>query len=283
MRLIVQQRVYYGFLKRGGLLDFKNVEGWRDPLLLVLVVSVIHSIAHFGLKLTDGNGDMVKEATQVVKNFIVPYVIFLAFLYDSNDIEKLLVPLNKYVEEDPEYARKVLGSIVHMDEDFVRTDVMSRDVVAAAIAAEGPSIEAVYMEIIRSYPEVKARLAGSENTEVIQFHMKNSMWPAGILIDGRLLDEKTVSFRGMFRLFLVACTLVQVVVFGLFFHQAVLKDLYFDWWIQGEEQDVVGAIVLLVHAAFVARIMQVTLLPITASLAGDSAHMLADQVGTSKA
>lgn len=281
-RVIVQMRAYYGFLKVGGLLDFKNVEGLRDPLLVALLVSVIHSIAHFALKLTDGHGSVMEEGMQVLKNFIVPYLVFLAFLYDSNDLEKLLVPLSKYIEEDPEQAKRVLGSIAHLEEHVVRSDVVSRDVVGDAIARRGGSacIEAVYREVIDSYAGAKARVTQEEQSnKTLQFHMKDSLWPAGLLIDSRLTDEKSASFRTMFRTFLVICTIVQFMVFALFFHQAVIKDLYFDVYVQGEEQDALSACVLLAHAIFVAWIMQVTLLPIMASSVQQDAENLKQQVG----
>mmetsp|Transcript_114956 Transcript_114956/g.371649 ORF Transcript_114956/g.371649 Transcript_114956/m.371649 type:complete len:202 (-) Transcript_114956:405-1010(-) len=123
MRVMVQQRVYYGLLKAGGLLDFQNVEGWRDPLLLVLVFSMVHAIGHFTLKLHAlvlSGVAVHEELQQVAINFIAPYVVFMAFLYGSNDIEKMLVLLNKFVEEDPEHARKALASMVHLDEEGAR-------------------------------------------------------------------------------------------------------------------------------------------------------------------
>jgi len=268
MRVMVQQRVYYGLLKAGGLLDFKNVEAWRDPLLLVLVFSMLHAIAHFTLKLHElvlSGAAVHEELQQVAINFIAPYVVFMLFLYGSNDIELLLVPLNKFVEEDPEYARKALTSMVYLDEDVVRTDVLSRDVVGDALE-DAPSIEAVYREVIRAYPEAKAGMLPQEDG-FIQFYLQASLWPARMLSDARLSDEKTSSFRLMFHIFLAFCLLVQVMVFCLFFQQAVLKDLYYDVYFGGQRMDVVSAIVLLAHAAFVVWIMQVTLWPVMASAA----------------
>mmetsp|Transcript_114954 Transcript_114954/g.371641 ORF Transcript_114954/g.371641 Transcript_114954/m.371641 type:complete len:319 (-) Transcript_114954:20-976(-) len=268
MRVMVQQRVYYGLLKAGGLLDFQNVEGWRDPLLLVLVFSMVHAIGHFTLKLHAlvlSGVAVHEELQQVAINFIAPYVVFMAFLYGSNDIEKMLVLLNKFVEEDPEHARKALASMVHLDEDVVRTDVLSRDVVGDALE-DAPSIEAVYREVIRGYPEAKAGMPPQEDG-FIQFHLQESLWPARMLLDARLSDEKTSSFRLMFHIFLTFCLLVQVTVFCLFFQQAVLKDLYHDAYLQGHTVDVLGAIVLLAHAALVVWIMHVTLWPVMASAA----------------
>merc|ERR1719265_495601 len=50
-RQLLQQRMYYGLLKRGALLDFSNSKAWYDPLFFMLVISFLHGIGHFTLDL----------------------------------------------------------------------------------------------------------------------------------------------------------------------------------------------------------------------------------------
>lgn len=272
LRLMVQQRIYYGFLKEGALLDFNNIAPQQDPLLILLFISILHAIVHFVLKMQDGQGDIEEEVESVVMKFLAPYVIFLIFLYSSYDIEQLLVPLNKYVEEDPDFAKRALANIHFLEEDVVRHIVKAQDVIGEVVEAKGPddvSVAAMYHEIIRRYPEAKGEMP--EPDHALTFHLKNAMWPGSLLIDPRLTDEGSTSFRFMFSIFMIILVLVQVVVCFFLCYQAFYKDIYLDVYLNGHYMDIAGAVVLVMHVGFVFWLLSVTLWPvIVASTAAQS-------------
>jgi len=245
MRIILQQRIYYGMLKAGALLDFGTVKVLSDPTFWLLAISLLHGILHFVLKYYSTEAfrtatwrDDFSELKQVCKSFIAPACIFLVFFYSSWDIEASLVPLNKYFEEDWEAAKHALGSITPVDENVLWQLVEEHDVVAQA---EQPHIRAVYRALVKEYPICADRSPGEPK---LWF---NEMWPARILLDPRLEDEDSQGFRRMFAVFLVLCLTVQIGTLGFFSYQA-WKDIYLDFWIEGHAEDLLSFLVLGTHA-----------------------------------
>merc|ERR1719456_1544848 len=80
------------------------------------------------------------EARSAGRRYVLPCCLFLAFLYGSYDIERSLVPLNKYYEEDPERAHQNLVRMVMVPEDsmdqatLLKFDGSPKDGLAAAPA-----------------------------------------------------------------------------------------------------------------------------------------------------
>lgn len=255
LRTMLQQRLYYGLLKAGGLLDFRNVEVTRDPLFLMLLVSLLHAIAHFALKLSDGLGHFLEEVQDVATDFVVPFCIFMVFFYMACDLEATLVPLNKYYEEDPEYARSALANITYMEEEVVRHHIVKRrDVVGDALADE-PSIDATYRALIKGYPDAKLRDDEPEEGFFGHCQIRRAMWPGVLLVDARLEDEKSVEFRRIVSFFLVLCTPVQLALLFLYVEQAVYQDLFIDVYQESQIWDSIGAVVMILHAAVVVWIL----------------------------
>mmetsp|Transcript_59418 Transcript_59418/g.128969 ORF Transcript_59418/g.128969 Transcript_59418/m.128969 type:complete len:325 (-) Transcript_59418:82-1056(-) len=255
LRTMLQQRLYYGLLKAGGLLDFRNVEVTRDPLFLMLLVSLLHAIAHFALKLTDGLGHFLEEVQDVATDFVVPFCIFMVFFYMACDLEATLVPLNKYYEEDPEYARSALANVTYMEEEVVRHHIVKRrDVVGDALADE-PSIDATYRALIKGYPDAKLRDDEPEEGFFGHCQIRRAMWPGVLLVDARLEDAKSVEFRRIVWFFLVLCTPVQLALLFLYVEQAVYQDLFIDVYQESQIWDSIGAVVMILHAAVVVWIL----------------------------
>lgn len=275
-RVMLQQRVYYGILKIGGLLDFKNTNGLRDPLVWLLAISLVHGVGHFILKIYFGNFEMgyVQELGIIVQKFLVPSFIFMAFFYASYDVEKTLIPLSKYFEEDVAYAKRTLGSMYSLQEDVIREEIAKTDIVSYAAH---PHIKEVYKVLIHRYHRVFDGFDGNSGRVCgCELRLFRSMWPAVLLLDGRLKDVESVSFRRMFMIFAVLCSLVQVLILVAFSYQ-VYHDIYIDVYLQGEYEDLGSFFVMLVHLLIIFLVLMISLYSGFPSLFGSCCGQRASQ------
>lgn len=251
MRMILQERIYYGMLKAWGLIDFADSVPLRDPLLWVLVVSLLHGLSHFALKYansearqTDTLTDDFHLAQEVAQAFVGPAAVFMMLFYASFDIEATLIPLNKYFEEDWDYAKNALGSITPMDERVLQRLLEERDVVGEL---EERTVLAAYGRLVELYPEYEAAPA--------QAHFWFAeLWPAQLLLDPRLADAESRSFRCMFGALLVVAATVHGATMGALSVQA-FKDIYYDACQGGQREDALSGAVICVHVAFIACLL----------------------------
>jgi len=248
MRLILQERIYYGFLRAGALLDFENVKPWEDLQLWLLVVSLIHGVCHFILKFytseawrTSGSADDIAEIRQICQVFLVPSFLFIVLFVSAIDIEAMLIPLNKYFEEDTELAPKMLSTLTILDERRLSLIVQRNDFIAEV--QEPPTIRSAYEYTIRAY------LKCGEEQEV-PVGLLREMWPAILLVDSRLKDDESSAFKRMFAVFLVSNVLVHVATIACLMCQA-LKDLLWDCLQQGHKEDIIAFFVLAGHALLI--------------------------------
>lgn len=259
-RVLLQQRVYYGMLKAGGLLDFTNVRAAKDPLVIILAVSLVHGLAHFVLKFSTAwfsassdaffeHRKLEQEMQVTFSKFLVPCFIFMAFFYGSYDVEKTLIPLSKYFEEDPEYAQRALGRMKHLEEHVVRYEVVSRDVVGAV--GDRPTVQKVYHRLIDSYATAKDEYPKKQDSSgIFEWRLFYTLWPASLLVDPRLEDAGSRSFRHMTMVFLLLAILLEVATVVAFLYQAY-HNVVIDYWVQGEREDLCSFAVSLLHAGFI--------------------------------
>lgn len=272
-RSMLQQRLYYGLLKRGGLLDFKNSKAWQDPLFFILFVCFLHGICHFALDILVSEGgplghyleeqvvngvtvapqsiqrERMQEVENAVKNFAIPSMIFFAFLCTSYDIESSLVSLSKYFEEDPSSA-KIAASKMHvLNEDAVHHLVKH---LSLKQSSSTTTLPAVYSEIIQLCPSNAP--SPQEMGTTIEWRLFGTLWPAKILLDPRLEGKDASQFRLM--AIFVKCFSILVIsfTFGYFLFQAV-KD--FNDVRHGMVEDSCSLVVLTLHAGIVAWILKV--------------------------
>jgi hypothetical protein len=273
-RSMLQQRLYYGLLKRGALLDFKNAKAWHDPLFFILLVCFMQGALHFVLDIFVMEGgpmthymedqgiavnstmphqtiyqEMKHEAENAVKNFALPSAIFFAFLVASYDIEAILVSLSKYFEEDPRIARSTLGNMHILDEDAVLALVPKLSL-KTSTAKTTPN--AVYNEILQLCPD---RDASCHDTKIgIEWRLFSTLWPANILLDPRLIGSDAVQFRHL--AITVKCFSVLVMT-GTFVYFVMQSWKDFTDVRAGMIEDSTSLFVLILHAGIVAVILQV--------------------------
>lgn len=257
-RILLQTRMYYTSLQLKGLLDFVDARILQNPLFWALVVSLAHGVVHFILKIVytedDPRGKLQIAAT-IVKSFIVPALLFLTLFYHSADIERHLIPLNKYFEEDIEYSKRTLGHITAMDERVVHHDVWQRDVVAST-GVKQPTLFQVVQNIIDNYNGAAshwlARYQEHKTVTHSSWSWFHGFWPGRVLLNPRLhnsLDSVTKQTVAVIKMALFV-TLVVVLIsafLGLFaIYRAFIVDRNMGW----QRQYILTYIVYFLHVLF---------------------------------
>lgn len=254
MRLALQMRVYYVLLKNGGLLNFQFSFAHRDPIVLAVFLNMIVGMGHYVLRelVMFNNHDVKLSEVHHIEHFvklgrdrfdlkfvIAPVVVYLYFFWCAHDVESFLIPLSKYYEADPEYARQALGNVEYMQELDARQLVLERDFVGHA---EKPQMEAVLRELVYTASIERAAVSdfwdlreaawsscqGAEDEKATigkrrswDEELVSSMWPARLLLDSRVQDDETTCFGNVFRIIAGTC-----VVLILFWASMSIKYIY---------------------------------------------------------
>eukprot|EP00927_Polykrikos_kofoidii_P012558 TRINITY_DN15422_c0_g2_i1.p1 TRINITY_DN15422_c0_g2~~TRINITY_DN15422_c0_g2_i1.p1 ORF type:complete len:381 (-),score=34.25 TRINITY_DN15422_c0_g2_i1:185-1327(-) len=114
-RDILQKRLYYAFLKVGGVIKFSCTNPLKDLFIIMLGVNYLHCIIYVAMtsnlaQLLLKLGQAVSSTKQQVAiqlhfiimavTVLVPTGLMSAFLYNTYPIHSRLVPLSAYLEED---------------------------------------------------------------------------------------------------------------------------------------------------------------------------------------
>lgn len=258
-RCMLQQRIYYGLLKRGALLDFQNTKAWHDPLFFILLFSFAHSIAHFAMDVfvpdgfngeTGNEKEMFKEMEAAAKNYILPAMIFFAFLCASYDVEATLVPLSKYFEENPPRARQMASKMPFLDEEEVQAVIPQ---LGLKTSTADTTLDVVYYDIIKRCPEQPFEEFGDKaQSHPLKWQLFETLWPAKVLLDPRLVGPDAIQFRRLFVAVSTFSVAVMLTLFCYFVYQAT-KD--FKDVAMGQHEDMLSLVVLLAHAVVIAWIL----------------------------
>lgn len=208
-RYLLHHRIYYELLRHKILLNFDNFPGHKDPLFLILVWCALNAFAHFIFNLwkyfnfdiynpkTAVQGamgaDFQKELNKVAIFYMIPTGIFLAFLYGSYDTEAQLIPLSKYIEEDPVEMRKVVANMVVLDEQ-VASRVTEKGHLYDAVEDQCTTAD-VFQELVEECRAEQEQHPDKQPDSLGAWRLVSTQWPAQILLDTRLSDDKADRFR----------------------------------------------------------------------------------------
>lgn len=268
-RQLLQQRIYYGLLKRGALLDFHNTKAWQDPLFYILVISFLQGSCHHVLDIciddhpyhhpdvipgAPAQSEWQGETRSWVMNSVVPSLVFFAFLVSSYDLESQLVPLSKYFEESPIMARQIAARMPFLDEGEVQKVIPS---LSLKTSDEKTTLEAVYREIIEKTPELwEDDKQDAKSPKGIQWHLFRTLWPSKVLLDRKLT---CVESREFWRLLTFIGAVNNTIMIGVasYFCYRVYEDCVDVY--QGQHSDLMGLVVFALHAAVVGYMVIVKL------------------------
>lgn len=238
MRGLLRQRIYYEMLRHGHMLDFETVTPAKDPLFICIIVCL--AIGSMHLVLIYNFYDFPKFlpfAKTTLMNYFAPAAAFLAFLASAYDTESQLVPLNKYMEEKPDVARATLATMPVLPENLVaaavqqglhipkgRTACTCDECFTELVAVTGTSLEGNWWNLgntalpSSAFKEHHAEHAAKFVAE---------MWPARILLDLRVQDAESRTFRS-----------VWYVLSALVIPLAMIVAFFFSWQAWKDVQDV---------------------------------------------
>jgi len=234
-RMLLQKRIFYRVLKRGALVDFDNVNPFTDPIFCILVMDLLFAVLHFLLMLWDVGGlssfvgELAKFDTLLssrestssgdsisiedLRNheamarmellatfYVIPAVVFMSFLYMSYDIERALVPLSKFIEEDVEEAKLQLARLVVLNEraceQTVSSDFMSRfqNDPTPQGGSEGFDADTVYRAFIEKAAAQSEDSAGKAGCLTVR-RPTSSLWPGKLLLNRNFPGVEGRHFR----------------------------------------------------------------------------------------
>jgi len=276
-RVILTQRSFYVLLQRGVLVDLENFDPLRDPLFWIIMWSMATAGLHFvldvwmrsGLIIHDGEFNLsidVRSFTDrgIIVYYAAPVMFFVAFLYQSYDIEEMLLPLSKYWEEDPEWARASSAKMVCADERLVAKAVMLEglqlELPGASAAGEEVSVGPGHFarEIMKRQAKEKAAVEAGTEDKVGDFQLSrwrhiSKMWTAQLLLDPQLQGPEHRRFRLMMALFSVVSLGGMAFVFFFFGYQ-IYKDVLDITTPPYQRTDIMSLLVELLYLLFTAGI-----------------------------
>lgn len=257
-RAILQQRFYYGVLKRGALLHFRQTKAWHDPLFFILIVSFIHGILHFVMDmLTSDNWEgklslkeeELEDLKTMIKKYMLPCLIFFAFLVHAYDTEANLLPLSKFFQDSRERSA---DRIVGLRMPYIVESEVQRVIPQLCLKTLPceTTLEHVYTEIIKKTSDLP--IEKEDDAAGINWHLFKTLWPASVLLDQRVNDAEAKEFKRLFGSVHAVSVILLFMIFASFVSQAY-KD--YEDVRHGQLEDSLGLVVLVGHACITGWIL----------------------------
>jgi len=224
-RFMLQSRLFYHMLKGRALLDLNNYKVFHDMFVIVVIGGCFSmSVIHFALDVLFPPYAGVQRLTNICTVYFVPCTIFFV-LYDSaSDVERHFVPLTKFYEESPSYAKEHLGaSKLYMEDELQRACAKSRQRTRSTAQGSTYSLDKLLDETLKVAQPYEGKSASCPVTSTSSFtpvehHSKISrnifkgLWPAKLLLDPQLDDEGSISFKRAWLVFCVMFFFIQAAV-----------------------------------------------------------------------
>lgn len=208
-RYILQHRIYYLMLLKGVLLDFTNYNVKKDIVLMTLFLGFLCSLLHFVLAFFFPPYLTLENATLITSLYLVPCFVFFLLMQEASDVEWSTVPLAKFVEVDPAWAKKHIAQCKMLTDGCVRYHIPEAMKRLHDQKQDGRfDLEELLDEIIRLS---QARPLEDDEATHSMFMTNYSMWPARILLSPHLKDKKSIRFR---KAFMTYTAVVAVILCG---------------------------------------------------------------------
>jgi len=220
---MLQSRLFYHMLQGRALIDFHNYKISHDIFVIIVIGGCfLMSVIHIALDVFFPPYAGVQRLTNICTVYLVPCAIFFG-LYDSaSDVERHFVPLTKFYEENPSYAKDHLGaSELYLEEELKRAAVKSRQRTRSTAEGRTYSFDKLLDETLKeAQPYVgKSSSDPAKNTSTTVEHQSKvsrnifkGLWPAKLLLDPQLDDENSIGFRRAWLAYFVMFVFIQAAV-----------------------------------------------------------------------
>lgn len=218
-RFILQSRLFYHLIRRGALLDYDNYRAVGDTLALVLAICFLCSLLHFVLDLCLPPFNTWEKLSDVGTVYIAPCCVFWVLFDSLSDVERHFVPLTRFYEDDPAWAKAHLAkSEMYQEATVKRSAEAGRTALRAAHGRSEYTLDELLDETLKA-SEVHSPQHGAEaihgRLPQVNLTLLKGLWPARLLLDQRLSDQESTNFRRAWLSFNVLFVLVQATVVAL--------------------------------------------------------------------
>lgn len=263
-RMLLQQRAYYEMLSHGTLITFEKFQPFKDPLFLILAWCMSNAFFHFALDIWVAHEfsfniveDLSKFQAQEFQHqihrvaifYVAPSMLFMLFLWTSYDTELVLLPLNKYFEDDSDAARRTLSEVTILPEDEAAR-IINQGLIYHGLDETNLTIEDLCDNLAALATDPGLHSPNQVEAEHLSsWRLMSTLWPAKFMLDPRLKDDDSIHFRHVWYIFLLGAFSMIAVVF-YFFAWITYKDV--NDILEGQLTDTSGMIVELAHSSMTA-------------------------------
>lgn len=234
-RGLIRHRMFYEMLRRGYMLDFTTASPLTDPLFIFLILGITLGSMQLVLIYLHTPPEKFMAAAQATGvTYFAPAGAFLAFLAQAYDTESQLLPFSKYMDEDPVTARKTLSKMPVVPEDVAsaavhqglcfpkgKEDHTIDECLAQLVTVTGAGIGLD----LKSVPELMGDVEGGHGGKAgSSVGFVAEMWPAVLLLDRRVIDTDSVTFKKVWNGVCAIVFVIAVLCF-CFFVKAAAKDV----------------------------------------------------------
>lgn len=230
-RFILQRRMYYHLLARRALLDFAPYNFARDKVMIIIGLSFCVSCLHFVMDMCFPPYVTLDKLARIAVIYITPCCVFFVLFDSLCDVERHLVPLPKFYEEDPAWAKGHLHNSALYSETSIKksADIALEDLRAATASGDGTyTLDDLLQRTLNAAEVHRGRMSAAsygtaslaENAtrwrravthDLSAGTVFKGLWPGRILLDGNLSDEASKEFRRVGKTFMILFMIVQVI------------------------------------------------------------------------
>eukprot|EP00927_Polykrikos_kofoidii_P080021 TRINITY_DN76884_c0_g1_i1.p1 TRINITY_DN76884_c0_g1~~TRINITY_DN76884_c0_g1_i1.p1 ORF type:complete len:454 (+),score=64.38 TRINITY_DN76884_c0_g1_i1:86-1363(+) len=221
-RDMLQQRLYYGMLKVGGVIEYHFTTPQKDPFMIMLVVNYLHCIGYIVLtsvKLNiltslEDTGDLGKRSEDSLQiqimaevttvSILFPMTLVSICIYGAYNMHLALIPLNEFVQSEQDAERKLKSCQVLQDsvlKRLVESDEGDIHLSAAVTKAAGRIRRCAAMMSEYDYGVNRCSVAEANGVHVSGASLSSSFWAWPVLMGG-FRDNADWSDRGFWSLWL---------------------------------------------------------------------------------
>lgn len=223
-RFVLQSRLYYIFLMKKVLIDFHNWRIWKDFSAVLLAICFLLAMMHFVLDFCYPPYLLNSpEKITKISMFVGPCLVFFAVFERGCNIERQLVTLNQFYEDDVAGARQHLQDAQVCKESAIKVAIKQFMENMETRTDDEFHLDHVIQTMADSYKLGQAAdetvhvvaSSGSFRSRIQKAGLFRGLWPGRFLLDKRLTDEASTTFRRMVRVFLVIFGIVQLAILQL--------------------------------------------------------------------
>lgn len=213
-RYILQLRLYYHALRKSSLISFRSYNLTQDNLFRLLALSFSLGITHFVMDFFFPPYFTNQKIINIVISYLLPCMYFYSLLIQICNVQQHVVPVAELFDQDHIYAKELLGNARILHEHHLKTSVANARYAllnqndTSNEARKEPTVDN-YLDLVMTsaarksaaWEEVEHHSRHIGHIGVMSGQLLSGLWPAQVLLDSCLVDDASVSFRKVMKVF----------------------------------------------------------------------------------